>query len=249
VLHDDLQQRLYAIQGRLDLLRQDLGGEGQAERVGDIDKILTWTGQAITATRNLAVDLAPPVLEGESLIDALGWLQSQMQEMHGFTVHIEENLGEENLGEENLEEGLGEGRRRTVGEEMRVLLFQVVRELLFNAVKYAETGESTVRIEHPPEPEDLPEPEDPPETEDPPDTEDPPETRAPLTIHVIDDGAGFDPDEALEDSLEDPGPSAGGMGLQRSRERLELFGGRLHVDTAPGEGTRVTIYMPGPSLE
>jgi signal transduction histidine kinase len=229
VLHDDLQQRLYAIQGRLDLLRQDLGGEGQAERVGDIDEILTWTGQAITATRNLAVDLAPPVLEGESLIDALGWLQSQMQEMHGFTVHIEENL----------EEGLGEGRRRTVGEEMRVLLFQVVRELLFNAVKYAETGEATVRIEHPPEPED------PPETEDPPDTEDPPETRAPLTIHVIDDGAGFDPDEALEDS----GPSAGGMGLQRSRERLELLGGRLHVDTAPGKGTRVTIYMPGPSLE
>jgi signal transduction histidine kinase len=184
------------------------------------------------------VDLAPPVLEGESLIDALGWLQSQMQEMHGFTVHIEETLGEE-----NLEEGLGEGRRRTVGEEMRVLLFQVVRELLFNAVKYAETGEATVRIEHPPEPEDLP------ETEDLSETEDPPETRAPLTIHVIDDGAGFDPDEALEDSLEDPGPRAGGMGLQRSRERLELFGGRLHVDTAPGEGTRVTIYMPGPSLE
>ena len=229
VLHDDLQQRLCAIQARLDLLRQDLGGEGQAERVGDIDKILTWTGQAITATRNLAVGLAPPVLEGESLIDALGWLQSQMQEMHGFTVHIEENLGE--------------GRRLTVGEEMRVLLFRVVRELLFNAVKYAETGEATVRIEHPPEPED------PPETEDRPETEDPPETRAPLTIHVIDDGAGFDPDEALEDSLEDSGPRAGGMGLQRSRERLELVGGRLHVDTAPGEGTHMTIYMPGPSLE
>ena len=32
------------------------------------------------------------------------------------------------------------------------------------------------------------------------------------------------------------------------RERAELFGGRLSLDTRPGHGTRVVVEMPRPGL-
>jgi signal transduction histidine kinase len=54
-----------------------------------------------------------------------------------------------------------------------------------------------------------------------------------VTISVRDDGQGFDPSERSE-----------GFGLTGMRERVELLGGRLAVDTAPGAGTTVTARLP-----
>jgi signal transduction histidine kinase len=56
-----------------------------------------------------------------------------------------------------------------------------------------------------------------------------------LVIRVSDRGAGFDVRE-LE--------SASGSGLSAARERLQLFGGRLDVDSSPGAGTRIEIGVP-----
>ncbi|MFI0452400.1 sensor histidine kinase [Actinomadura sp. 6N118] len=49
---------------------------------------------------------------------------------------------------------------------------------------------------------------------------------------VEDDGKGF------ESQVE-------GFGVRGMRERLELVGGSLRIDSAPGEGTRVTATVPG----
>jgi two-component system nitrate/nitrite sensor histidine kinase NarX len=58
-----------------------------------------------------------------------------------------------------------------------------------------------------------------------------------LTIVIEDDGRGFD-----------PGGTAvhrdGGFGVQTMRERIELVGGTLRVDSAPGRGTRVMAMVP-----
>jgi signal transduction histidine kinase len=54
-----------------------------------------------------------------------------------------------------------------------------------------------------------------------------------LTFEVIDDGAGFD--------------AAGcglGAGFLNMADRLGAFGGRLQVDSAPGQGTRITGTIP-----
>ncbi|KAB2342089.1 sensor histidine kinase [Actinomadura rudentiformis] len=51
---------------------------------------------------------------------------------------------------------------------------------------------------------------------------------------VEDDGKGF------ESQVE-------GFGVRGMRERLELVGGSLRIDSVPGEGTRVTATVPGPS--
>jgi signal transduction histidine kinase len=62
-----------------------------------------------------------------------------------------------------------------------------------------------------------------------------------LQIEIEDDGKGFDP--AI---VADPAPSGRGLGLMGIRERLELVGGRAHIDSSPGHGTRVTLEVPLP---
>jgi len=54
-----------------------------------------------------------------------------------------------------------------------------------------------------------------------------------ISIEVSDEGIGFDPAEATP-----------GFGLVGMRERVELAGGRLEVDSRPGGGTRVSATLP-----
>ncbi len=56
-----------------------------------------------------------------------------------------------------------------------------------------------------------------------------------LRLSVEDDGQGFDPQEP---------PRPGCFGLLGMRERAELLGGRLEVESAPGKGTRIVAYLP-----
>jgi signal transduction histidine kinase len=53
-----------------------------------------------------------------------------------------------------------------------------------------------------------------------------------VSVHVEDDGVGFDP------------ASAAGVGLAGLRDRAEEVGGEVDVVSAPGEGTRVTVRVP-----
>jgi signal transduction histidine kinase len=57
-----------------------------------------------------------------------------------------------------------------------------------------------------------------------------------LTFEVIDDGAGFD-----------PAGRAPGAGLRNMADRMGAFGGRLLVESAPGEGTRIAGAVPVPA--
>jgi signal transduction histidine kinase/ActR/RegA family two-component response regulator len=59
-----------------------------------------------------------------------------------------------------------------------------------------------------------------------------------VRIVVSDTGSGFDPVQLNR------GGTAGGFGLFSIRERLELIGGRLEVDSAPGRGTRMIVEAP-----
>jgi signal transduction histidine kinase len=55
-----------------------------------------------------------------------------------------------------------------------------------------------------------------------------------LEISVADKGSGFNPDEVKKK----------GFGLLRIRERLELTGGQLEMESEPGEGSRFMIRVP-----
>jgi signal transduction histidine kinase len=60
-----------------------------------------------------------------------------------------------------------------------------------------------------------------------------------LTVEVCDDGAGFD---AADQGTAPPRP--GHLGLRSMAERIELAGGIFQLDSTPGEGTRVTFWVP-----
>lgn len=64
-----------------------------------------------------------------------------------------------------------------------------------------------------------------------------------VLLDIRDDGAGFDPDTVGRTSSETNGQS-GGFGLEGMRERAEKAGGKLTVESAPGEGTTVALDLP-----
>ena len=55
-------------------------------------------------------------------------------------------------------------------------------------------------------------------------------------ITVADDGVGFDPGQAETD--------AEGYGLQTMRERVEALKGEFAIESRPGEGTRIRVFVP-----
>ena len=56
-----------------------------------------------------------------------------------------------------------------------------------------------------------------------------------VILEIADNGQGF----------EQKGEGGGGMGLVGMRERAERIGAQLHIESAPGKGTRVTVELLG----
>jgi eukaryotic-like serine/threonine-protein kinase len=57
-------------------------------------------------------------------------------------------------------------------------------------------------------------------------------------LSVVDDGAGFEPDEVRR---------TGGLGLAGIEERAQLLGGRCRIASATGAGTEVRVFVPRPA--
>lgn len=58
-------------------------------------------------------------------------------------------------------------------------------------------------------------------------------------LEVMDDGIGFDV-AAINKAYD----KRGSLGMINLRERAELVNGLLNIDSAPGKGTRVQVYIP-----
>lgn len=128
-LHDDLQQCLYGIQMKLLLVSDSVAASVQPDLAVHTQEAYEWLNDAIKLVRQLTVDLSPPLLQGEGLVDALAWLANNLQKIYGFTAVLD---AAHHFAE--------------IDEAMRVLLFQIVRELLFNVIKHAGTDHATVTL-------------------------------------------------------------------------------------------------------
>jgi signal transduction histidine kinase len=124
VLHDDLQQILYAAKIQLQFLRDEVG---EKEELNGLTEMLT---QSWNLTRQLTVELSPPVVKGEGMLEALAWLAWHMRELYGLQVTIKAN-----------------DHPDTASIEQRILLYQIVRELLFNVVKHARVQEAEILLQ------------------------------------------------------------------------------------------------------
>lgn len=131
ILHDDLQQRIFAIQMQLSFLKEAYEKNDLQAFTADFPQLEMWLAEAIKVTRQLSVDLSPPILHGEGLVEAIIWLAAQMEEQYGLKVNTQSN-----------------SQPIKLDEKVRILVFYALRELLFNIVKHAGTLEATVRFEH-----------------------------------------------------------------------------------------------------
>ena len=130
ILHDDLQQSLFAIKTQLTMLMDDPKYSISPSMKDELKQVQRWVSDAIGITRSLSIDLSPVVLQSEGFDDAIHWLSSQMQTQHGLDVQV--------LGQESFQH---------FNQQMRLLLFQTVRELLFNIVKHAGALTATITLE------------------------------------------------------------------------------------------------------
>ncbi len=127
LLHDDLQQRLYAIFLTTETLARDLPDTDRAERVRQLQG---WAEETVALTRQLAADLLTSDVASDLLADALQNLSGQVERLYGLRVRL--HLDPEASASD---------------EGVRVLLLRAVRELLFNVVKHAGTHEATLTLE------------------------------------------------------------------------------------------------------
>lgn len=195
LLHDNLQQLLFGAKVTLQLLHRPEAAEDAdalRARLAEAEEILD---QAIDTTRHLAIELTPPVLDREDVVVALRWLAEHMGTMYGLSIAVE-----------------SECSCRIPSRELRVLILQIVRELLFNVVKHAGVKAARLRLEA---------------------------CDPYYAVTVEDEGRGFDVEARI---VADAEPS--GFGLYSVQRRLELVGGRLEIDSAPGAGCRITLYAP-----
>jgi PAS domain S-box-containing protein len=128
ILHDDLQQRLFAVKAQLGMLT-DAQYEISPEMESTLDQVQHELSNAVTIIRTLSVNLSPVILHGEGLTDAIDWLAYQMKDEFGLRVGLS--------AQENF---------KFMEEHLRVQLFRAVRELLFNIVKHSGTLQATVTL-------------------------------------------------------------------------------------------------------
>jgi PAS domain S-box-containing protein len=192
VLHDQLQQLIAGARYGLEGLKGMRGGAEFQEALSRVDAMM---GESLNVSRSLTTELNPPVRHAGKLVPVLEWLAILMRQKYGLDVEVR------NDGETSLK-----------SEGVIVLLYQALRELLFNVVKHARVKSAVVSMQ---------------------------ERDGGVTLAVEDRGTGFDP-RLLEQSPR----VSGGYGIFSIRERISLHGGRLEIESAPGKGSRFTLWVP-----
>lgn len=192
VLHDHLQQVLVGAKIHLELYSRQPAADAEAA-LG----VRSLIDEAIAVSRSLTVELAPPILHEAGLAAGFEWLSRWMKEKHGLTVELH-----------------ADDRARAEREDVRILLFQSVRELLFNVVKHSGVHEARLEVT-------LPDADH-------------------IIVTVSDCGRGFDATKTTPPDSSD----RTGFGLFSISERLALLGGSFEVESRPGGGVRCVLVAP-----
>ncbi len=126
ILHDHLQQLLAGARLHLEIL----SGKVDVESTTAFKTAYDLVTKSIETSRTLSSELSPPVLYQKELPEALQWLARWMSATHRLDVDLD-------LPDDFV----------FLREDLRVLLFHSVRELLFNVVKHAETSTAQVAMQ------------------------------------------------------------------------------------------------------
>jgi PAS domain S-box-containing protein len=144
-LHDGIGQTLLVSRMKL---RGPRVSSSLPELARSMDEACEFIDQAIQSVRSLTFELSLPILYELEFGAAMEWLVEQIQEQHDVQIDLEDD-----------------GQPEKMDEEVTVLLFRTVRELLINVVKHAQAHSVRVSIQ---------------------------KNSSSIRIEVEDDGVGFD---------------------------------------------------------
>lgn len=123
VLHDGLQQTLVAAKFNLAFISR---GDDPAECAARVSELID---EAIETSRSLTSELSPPMLHSGGLLPSLKWLARWFHDRHGLSVELD------------VPDSIA-----PTPQEVLVLLFESIRELLFNVVKHAGVVNARVSV-------------------------------------------------------------------------------------------------------
>ncbi len=144
-LHDHIGQALAFVRMRVSEFRGNAVFCGFEE---GIDEIVMLLDKTIQYTRSLTFEISPPILYELGLMAAIEWLAEHFESKYGFKVKV-----------------VSDGKSVTLREEVQIVLFKCVNELLMNVAKHAQAKRVIVTVSC---------------------------SKASFRITVADDGKGFD---------------------------------------------------------
>ena len=125
VIHDHLQQLLSVARINLAMALEQVTADAARKSLTDLDGLLA---ESLEITRSLAAELSPAILRRSGLAAALRWLGRWYQGRYGLKVAVDIEAEAE------------------PDEETRAIVFNGVRELLFNVVKHARAAKAGIQL-------------------------------------------------------------------------------------------------------
>jgi PAS domain S-box-containing protein len=125
-LHDHIGQALAISKIKLGVLQKAMANKAQAKPLGEVREIIE---QMIQDTRSLTFELSLPVLYELGFEAAVEWFAKHVRAQHGIKVDVQKDM-----------------LPIPMDDEIKVLLFRSVRELMINIVKHAQAHNARVTI-------------------------------------------------------------------------------------------------------
>ena len=125
-LHDSIGQTLAISKMKLSEIPNSGNLDECRSQITEVQRLLE---QSMQDTRNLTFELSPPILYELGLEPAVEWLTERFFEQHNINISFNDD-----------------GRVKPLDNDVRIVLFRSVRELLINIVKHASAKEVFVSI-------------------------------------------------------------------------------------------------------
>ncbi len=127
-LHDDLAQSLTALKMDINWVRDRYWG-GSAQVAIKLDEMRTLVDMTVAATRRIAADLRPLLLDDLGMLAAIEWLVQNFTQRSGVPCKL--------VASENID----------LAEPYATAVFRIVQEALANVAKHASAAQVQVQIE------------------------------------------------------------------------------------------------------
>jgi len=127
-LHDRIGQTLAFAKMKLSDLLKSISSPDLASPLTEITGMIETS---IQDTHSLIFEISPPVLYQVGFEAAVEWLAEHLQEQYGIRIGLKMDP-----------------KRMTLGEDLQIVLFQAIRELLINVIKHARANRAKISINY-----------------------------------------------------------------------------------------------------